>query len=397
MNIHPGYIAGLVILGLFAAGESAEFFLSRYSIRNDLKTFGKNTLYQIWGVFSASVLASFLNPYGYRIFILPFKLTSLLEELMTTGFLKNREWIQPTIFNAPILYISLSYLIVIILLSYKQSRFSTLLIFGFTGYVSLRYIRNIGLFGVVLPFIIFIYLTESESAGKDRIKAILTLVFTTAVIIVFLLTGSGFKFGLGVNSETVPQNAVTFIENQKFKGRIFNEPAYGGYISWKLYPEHQIFMDGRNEIHIELMKRLTESVNDGEKWNTLLEDYNIEFVIFGYVEKMEKVYILPEKANGKVKVTRKPSLLNKFPRKDWALVYWDDVCMIYAKRGGVNQNIIEKHEYKHVYPEKLQYNLKLLNRGKLKFEDFRSDLKRRMNEKPFCSRAFRFYRAIREK
>ena len=40
-----------------------------------------------------------------------------------------------------------------------------------------------------------------------------------------------------------------------------------------------------------------------------------------------------------------------FPKEDWALVYYDDVGMIYLKRMEELSDVINKHEYKVINPQ----------------------------------------------
>ncbi len=42
-----------------------------------------------------------------------------------------------------------------------------------------------------------------------------------------------------------------------------------------------------------------------------------------------------------------------FPKKTWALVYWDDACLVFLKRVPKFERVIAANEYKTVMPQDL--------------------------------------------
>ena len=42
-----------------------------------------------------------------------------------------------------------------------------------------------------------------------------------------------------------------------------------------------------------------------------------------------------------------------FPTEDWALVYWDDVAMVFVQRDGAPAGLLERHEYRVLRPDDL--------------------------------------------
>ena len=44
-----------------------------------------------------------------------------------------------------------------------------------------------------------------------------------------------------------------------------------------------------------------------------------------------------------------------FPKAEWALVYWDDVAMVFVRREGAPTGLLEIHEYRVIQPDDLAH------------------------------------------
>jgi hypothetical protein len=44
-----------------------------------------------------------------------------------------------------------------------------------------------------------------------------------------------------------------------------------------------------------------------------------------------------------------------FPKAEWALVYWDDVAMVFVRREGAPATLLEHHEYRVIRPDDLAH------------------------------------------
>jgi len=49
--------------------------------------------------------------------------------------------------------------------------------------------------------------------------------------------------------EVYPRQAVEYLREHPVAGPMFNEYGWGGYLIWKLGPEHKVFIDGRADIY----------------------------------------------------------------------------------------------------------------------------------------------------
>ena len=69
----------------------------------------------------------------------------------------------------------------------------------------------------------------------------------------------------------------------------------------------------------------------------------------------------------------------RFPRAQWALVFFDDDGMIFVRRNGANAIA---DEYRFVYPEGRGYQRMLIDAGSVRKEDFLVEMQRKLREDP---------------
>jgi hypothetical protein len=77
VNLHGGWVVGLALLAVFAAGETLAALRARFWPDGDPADLPLRDLALLWGLVPAAVAVSLLNPYGYRALLFPFELTGL--------------------------------------------------------------------------------------------------------------------------------------------------------------------------------------------------------------------------------------------------------------------------------------------------------------------------------
>ncbi len=118
--------------------------------------------------------------------------------------------------------------------------------------------------------------------------------------------------------------------NAHLKGRLFNDYDLGGYLIWKLYPEQEVFIDGR------LIEFGADMVRDSfyywkpEVWQRLETQYGFTAAVI----PMEQYYAAQHLDS----------------RNDWVLVYWDDGALVYVKDVPENRAVIGACGYKILKP-----------------------------------------------
>jgi hypothetical protein len=128
------------------------------------------------------------------------------------------------------------------------------------------------------------------------------------------------------------RGAVAFARAEGLSGPFFNSNNLGGYFAWTLYPAARVFQDSRTEAYPpDHFRRILSAFQSQSEWDALVA------------------------GTGWAALSRpRPNALSgatRFPRRDWATVYWDDAVEIVVRRAGSHASVIERHEYRLVLPE----------------------------------------------
>lgn len=76
-----------------------------------------------------------------------------------------------------------------------------------------------------------------------------------------------------------------------------------------------------------------------------------------------------------------------FPRRDWALIYWDDIAMVFILRETMISRGLEDLEYATIRPDDVdEIRRRLANDAGFRAA-IASDLDRKLQEDPSCLRA----------
>lgn len=110
-----------------------------------------------------------------------------------------------------------------------------------------------------------------------------------------------------------PVKEVEFIKTNHIKGNILTEFGYGSYVSYKLYPDNLIYMDGRYEVvyYDEEFDHLMNFEKKENDWQYVLKAYPTDVLL---LDKTIPVY----------------ETLKKLP--DWVNVYEGPMCGIFVKK-----------------------------------------------------------------
>ena len=133
------------------------------------------------------------------------------------------------------------------------------------------------------------------------------------VIIMSIFSLASKEYTVPLNYAAYPVREVEFIKINNLKGNILSNFGLGSYISYKLYPNNLIYMDGRyEEVYYDEMIPLLKKfflVNPG--WDDVLKKYPPEIMI---IEKYYPVY---------------DTLKNS---EDWKLVFEGEVFGVFLQK-----------------------------------------------------------------
>lgn len=415
-NLHPGAILAPVVL---AAGAAATLLHERVFLPpaaggpSDTRS---RFAPRLALAAAATALATAANPYGFRIYRVPFEVARLLASLPSP----NLEWARPRVADFPLFFATAVVTIVVLIASWRRLDPIAAPALALAGVLAAAHLRNIGLFFVLLPFglarpagalsirlmsgalgrCLAFLRPASGSPGAGPARPGVRPGFVAAVVVyvisVPLLTVLPPKvaWGLGVAPDNEPSRAVDFLDREDVGERLYNDVRFGGYLIWRRFPTHRVFIDGRNEVYPRLLREVFASVNDSRAWQAFLERHGIDAAFVRYSPSLERV-VIPGMDGRPGRVLERAFSANHFPSRDWALVYWDDDAMIFARRIPENDDVIARLEYRSVQPEDWRYILAGVLAGRVEPGPVLEDLERKLQDDPGSARARMLLAAFR--
>jgi hypothetical protein len=153
-------------------------------------------------------------------------------------------------------------------------------------------------------------------------RAWLTSSLAPVLLALWMLMRPGTTFGVGFEPDHFPEPAVQFVRDHKVAGPMWNSSVYGGYLSWRLYPEHRVLIDGRTGwVHEPRVVALaSRSEREPDAFRALDREFGFQWAICRAFEG--EVFGLPLAADAA-----------------WTMVFWDDVSAVYVRRNGVNREM----------------------------------------------------------
>jgi hypothetical protein len=73
-------------------------------------------------------------------------------------------------------------------------------------------------------------------------------------------------------------------------GRMFNNQGWGGYLEWAAWPRHQVFLDGRIELHPnQVWFDYLDVVFPSARWKALLDQYDVSYLVLNKLEEVDLI------------------------------------------------------------------------------------------------------------
>jgi len=329
------------------------------------------------------VAASLVNPYGYQIY----RSALHLRKLIALSHVPNPEWGFPAPGDFPWFYALLVMVPILLLRNGKNTDFRLVFLYILFAGLALHYLRNVGFFSLCAPFLVCGSLADMRLSER-KWMVFLWATASIAIVSLYFVYSDPYRFGLGWRAEYYPFREVDFLEKNKIHGRIFTEVKFGDYLIFKRYPPERVFIDGRNEIHEPLLKEIFSNLGNTVSWKRFLEKYDLDVALLRYPPTLQGVIRL---SGDEARTGFRAFSAVFFPRSEWALVYWDDVAMVFLKRVPKFASIISRSEYKILNPDDSKYLLEQVSRGSVDRAEILSELDRKMRENPDCKRAKELY------
>jgi hypothetical protein len=298
-NAHGGFFLGWVAIGAYAA----EALLRK---RRD---------WQLLAASAAAVLASGLNPNGFRVLeILGAYRASYMQSILL-------EWAKPRLWPPEWWTILLFAAAAVLPWQARRVRISDWLLFAAFAAAALTANRNVILVGIVAPLVIGSYVPFWKR-GIPRAAQFAAVAALVAAIGFGAARGRFFQFR--VEDWRWPKGAADFLLANNIRGRMFNTYEYGGYLMWRLWPQQRVFIDGRalsDSLFMDYGRILyNHENNDGKKSaDELLDQYGIDVIVMNTFESSSGTfYVLA------------PAMADP-DQQAWKLVYNDAAAMVFLR------------------------------------------------------------------
>jgi hypothetical protein len=332
VNLHGGFILGIVLLGIYVVGNLMAWITNRESNRDH---FLQNVKALVL-VMIVCIFVSMINPQGYHILLFPFKLTSdsyLMDHV--------QEFLSPN-FHKPLPFKYLFFLLIAIIARSRPTVnwIELILILTFT-YMALYSVRYITLFVIItapilirqidqmkldLPSRLSKFL-EERGRGLSQIErqtsGYLWSSIAVGAVIVFGLAG---HYRYTFSEQFYPVSAVEFLKKEKISGNLFSHDGFGDYLIYAAWPQHKVFIDGRTDMYgAERLKEYLRLAHAMPGWKEVVGKYGFSSILFDTNSVLTSA--LTEDRN-------------------WHLIHSDPVASIFLRKDSGNQHIIDK--YPHV-------------------------------------------------
>lgn len=283
VNMHGGYVIGIVLLGLFC---TCEWFMhwTGHTAAGYRRRLVKLSL-----ITAGGALATAINPDGIGAWLFPLRVMN-----MDVANSVIAEWQSPNFRDLDgKLYLILAFGFFLANI-YRQTKpdlteIALPVFFLFAGFVSVRHTPLAML--ILVPFVAVAlrggpvqrFYSRVTGSGKQLGKAeyVLNWVLLCAIGVTFYLLNPTQQANAQARlNALMPVKAVEFVKSHGITGRMLNEYAQGGYLIYHLYPQQQVFIDGRADLYGgEFIKEFITIRHGALGWDKAFDKYAIDYLI----------------------------------------------------------------------------------------------------------------------
>ena len=350
VNLHPGFVGGVALLIGYVLVEVLEM------IWPQRRQAAVDRLSAAWPWLLATVAATVVNPWKAGIY------RALISQQSATA--AHSKWIaewSPTHLNWTListgfslrdpegaLYVVLLAAAVAFVLSIWQRKLGAAMLLGAATALALLHIRFHVIFAEVTVVIGGAIFTSALARGWSKIRA-RRIGSIAATCLIYALIGlaclrsvdlasnrpylgtSLSSFGAGP-SWWFPQGAAAWVERENLPARLFNTYNEGGYLTWRLGPKYQDYIDGRalpfGAGLLERNQKLLTTPPESPDWQREADRYGLNTLIvpLGRYFGLELFPVLPQFCSS----------------SKWRPVYLDEVSAVFLRNTPENGALIQR-------------------------------------------------------
>lgn len=276
VNLHGGFVIGLVLLGLMAVGEAASRLLGRPAA-------------PLGPLLIATVAcsgAALLSPHGLDGLLYP--LTYAGTGNPSAQFIK--EWQSPSFHGANGLPLAAALLLLAVVgLGGRPLGLTDLAWGGLLMTMALVSLRHTSLFGlIVVPLIAARLPTLLPPLGRALRPRSARLLLIAAWLLALAGVAISYQQAVSLGAPaigslprdvTYPRGGMAYLRDQAPPGRLFNEYRWGGYLIQSLYPHRAVFIDGRADVYGGLVGEYVKVSRLEPGWREVLDRYGVELAL----------------------------------------------------------------------------------------------------------------------
>src|ERR1044072_180122 len=318
VNLHAGYLLGLVLIGVAIAGVVLDaWFAGEKPAWSRLKTLAL--------VFVACLVAVNLNPQGPRIFVFPFEffMSPVQQDQIV-------DWLSPDFHQKELFPLLLLIVLTIasLALSPKRVRPGELLLYLATLYMTLKSNRHMAIFALVAGPMLANYLQywldttrftrmfgpsqSPRSVTSGRRKVIFNIILLVPLILCLIKLKSVIYSPPTQERVGVPLKAVSYLKAKGITGNTFTDPnIWGGYLIWET-PSNPVYIDGRIDMYgDEFMREYLGIIHGITRWQEPFDKYNVQVAIVSPTSRL------------RLQLDQSPQ---------WRQVYHDEMAVVFTRR-----------------------------------------------------------------
>jgi hypothetical protein len=306
-NLHPGFVYGLALIGLYAAAEAAQ--RGRAPWRH-LAAAAAGALLQVQGLSGLGVIWRHWRDAG--------NIGLRISEWR--GIRLDDPW------HLPFWLILLAVFGAALLLLRRRRRvpLGPLAAVMFLAFSASRHSRMSAYFVACAVPLTVAFLKDAGVAGSP-VRRSLGAALLAAFGAFSLWCALGYGFGrTAFNGHFVPRRAAEFLASQAAdlpRRALYNPWGWGGYLGWRLHPDYLVFQDGRYLFH-DLLVETGDALASPADWQAFLDRRAVDLAL------MEDLPLIDAE-------TGRPYHAAFMPRERWALVYRDGQALVFARRASV--------------------------------------------------------------
>lgn len=346
VNVHPSSIVALVPFGALLSAAALAWVVRRWRGWTLPHSPSPVQARVIGLVFVAFLAASLLNPYGVDAVTLPFRLAELEWFRAEIGELQ-----RPLPGDNPAPFVLALLILTACAFAWRRMPAATVMLVLPFVYLGLSANRFVFLLGLVGGPVLVRAAALALTAEARRVARIATAGSLAAVLLSVSLAGLAVagvgpaadprkRPGLGRHDAYVPEGALRYLDARGIEGAVFNSFHWGGYVAWRDFPRRRPMVDGRGYLPPGILEEIHFARVYPAHLERLRATYGFDVAVLDY----------PAYSGRPIEDVIGEDTDRGLASTDWALVYWDDVALVYLRRGERFAAVIERDAYRAVRP-----------------------------------------------